>query len=46
MAAIASAELITDLEHAVQASPGRTDHLLGGVANLQPGANAAMREAG
>jgi len=34
MAAIASAELIADLERAVQASPGRTAHLLGGVANL------------
>lgn len=34
MAAIASAELIADLERAVHASPGRTAHLLGGVANL------------
>src|SRR5690242_4766560 len=34
MAAIASAELIADLERVVQASPGRTAHLLGGMANL------------
>ena len=34
MAAIASAELIADLERAVQASPGRTAHLLAGVGNL------------
>lgn len=34
MAAIASAELIADLERAVAASPGRTAHLLAGVGNL------------
>ncbi len=34
MAAIASVELVADLERAVQASPGRTAHLLGGVGKL------------
>jgi len=36
MVAIASAELVGDLEHAVPASPGRMVHFLG---------NAAMAEA-
>jgi hypothetical protein len=34
MAAIASAELIADLERAVEASPGCAAHLPGGVGNL------------
>ena len=46
MAAIASAKLIADLERAVQASPGCTAHLLGGVGKLLAAtANAALAEA-
>lgn len=46
MAAIASAKLIADLERAVQASPGRTAQLLGGVGNLlAANVDAALAEA-
>lgn len=42
MAAIASAELIADLERAVQAGPGHTAHLLAGLGNfLAATANAS-----
>jgi hypothetical protein len=46
MAAIASAELIADLERAVQAGPGRIAHLLGGLGDLLAAtANASTAEA-
>ncbi len=46
MAAIASAELIADLERAVDASSGRIARLLGGLGNLlATAANASMAEA-